>query len=65
MLSQMTVHHDNSSEAAPQPDIASADTDSHLVPGVLTAELALIDLMARLIVDAVQRRTIQLEVHEP
>jgi len=53
--SQMTTYRDNSFNAAPQTALASADADSELVSTILTAELALLDMLARLIVDAVQR----------
>ena len=50
----MTTYDDNSSEARPQAEDGPKDTD---VSPILTAELALLDMLARLIVDAVQRDT--------
>ena len=55
--SQMPEYHDNSPEAAPQADSISNTNEPHLVPAIITAELALLDMLAHLIVDAVQRDT--------
>lgn len=49
--SPMTTYDDNSSEALPQPDDVPKDTD---VSAILTAELALLDMLARLITEAAQ-----------
>ena len=53
----MPEYHDNSPEAAPQADSISNTHEPHLVPAIITAELALLDMLAHLIVDAVQRDT--------
>jgi hypothetical protein len=59
--SQMTTYDDNSSEARPQAEDGPKDTD---VSPILTAELALLDMLARLIVDAVQRHSLQPEAND-
>lgn len=61
----MILDHDNSSDAALRPAVAQADTAPDRVSPVLTAELALIDMLARLIVDAVQRHAVQPEANHP
>ena len=55
--SQMREYHDNSAEAAPQADSISNTNERDRTPAVITAELTLIDILAHLIVDAVQRDT--------
>lgn len=49
--SQMTTYDDNSPEALPQSGDVPKDTD---VSAILTAELALLDMLARLIAEAAQ-----------
>ena len=58
----MTTYDDNSSEARPQAADGPKDTD---VSPIFTAELALLDMLARLIVDAVQRYAIQPDATDP
>ena len=53
----MREYHDNSAEAAPQADSISNTNERDRTPAVITAELTLIDILAHLIVDAVQRET--------
>jgi hypothetical protein len=55
--SQMPEYHDNSSAAAPQADSISNTNERNRTPAIITAELALLDILAHLIVDAVQRET--------
>ena len=55
--SQMTEDHDNVAETAPQTHNISDDTLPDRIPAIITAELALLDMLAHLIVDAVQRET--------
>ena len=55
--SQMPKYHDNSPEAAPQADSISNTNERDRTPAIITAELALLDMLAHLIVDAVQRDT--------
>jgi hypothetical protein len=52
--SQMPEYHDNSPEAAPQADSISNTNERNRTPAIITAELALLDMLAHLIVDAVQ-----------
>jgi len=58
----MTTYDDNPSEATPQAEDGPKDAD---VSPILTAELALLDMLARLIVDAVQRHSLQAEANDP
>jgi len=60
--SQMTTYDDNPSETAPRAGDGPKDTD---VSPILNAELALLDMLARLIVDAVQRHAIQPDANDP
>jgi hypothetical protein len=60
--SQMTTYDDNSSEARPQVEDGPKDTD---VSPIITAELALLDMLARLIVDAVQHHSLQPDANDP
>ena len=53
----MPVYHDNSPEAAPQADSISNTNERDRTPAIITAELALLDMLAHLIVEAVQRET--------
>jgi len=53
----MREYHDNSAEAAPQADSVLDDNSPDRTPAIITAELALLDMLAHLIVDAVQRET--------
>ena len=55
--SQMPEYHDNSAEVAPQADSISNTNERNRTPAIITAELALLDMLAHLIVDAVQRDT--------
>ena len=55
--SQMPEYHDNSPAAAPQADSIPNTNERNLTPAIITAELALLDMLAHLIVDAVQRDT--------
>lgn len=61
----MTLDHDNSCEAPRQSEVAPAANATDRVSPVLTAELALIDMLARLILDAVQRHAIPTETNAP
>lgn len=58
----MTTYDDNPSETSPQAGDGPKDTD---VSPILNAELALLDMLARLIVDAVQRHAIQPDANDP
>ena len=60
--SQMTTYDDNPFETSPQAGDGPKDTD---VSPILNAELALLDMLARLIVDAVQRHAIQPDANDP
>ena len=60
--SQMTPYDDNPSETSLQAGDGPKDID---VSPILTAELALLDMLARLIVDAVQRHAIQPDANDP
>jgi len=51
----MTIDHDNSFDPDMPSDVVPAKTDSNRNSQVATAELGLLDMLARLIVDAVQR----------
>jgi len=53
----MSEYHDNSPAAAPQADSISNTNEPDLIPAIITAELALLDMLAHLIVAAVQRET--------
>lgn len=53
--SQMTHDHDNSVEAKPIPDVAWHDTPSDQLHAAVTAELVLLEMLARLILDAAER----------
>jgi len=53
----MSEYYDNFSEAAPQAHRIPDTNEPHLVPAIITAELALLDMLAHLIVDAAQRAT--------
>jgi hypothetical protein len=55
--SQMTEYHDNSPEVAPQAQSIQDNNEPDLIPAIITAELAILDMLAHLIVDAVQRDT--------
>jgi hypothetical protein len=55
--SQMPEYHDNSPEAAPQADSIPNTNERDRTPAIINAELALLDMLAHLIVDAVQRDT--------
>jgi hypothetical protein len=55
--SQMTEYPDNCYETAPQDDSIPDDDSPDFIPAIITAELALLDMLAHLIVDAVQRET--------
>lgn len=57
----MTTYDDNPSEAAPQAGDGPKDTD--LFP-ILTAELALLDMLARLIAEAVQCHSFPYEAND-
>jgi len=61
----MRLDHDNAFEAPRQLDVAPAAKAPAPVSPVLTAELALIDMLARVIVDAIQRHAITPEVTDP
>ena len=50
----MTEYHDNSPAATPQADSVLDDNSPDRIPAIITAELALLDMLAHLIVDAVQ-----------
>jgi hypothetical protein len=58
----MTTYDDNPSETSPRAGDGPKDTD---VSPILNAELALLDMLARLIVDAVQRHAIQPDANDP
>ena len=51
----MPEYHDNSAEVAPQADSISNTNERNRTPAIITAELALLDMLAHLIVDAVPR----------
>lgn len=51
----MPLFHDNVANASQQPAAHPEDAEGSPVSPVLTAELALIEMLARLIVDTVQR----------
>jgi hypothetical protein len=53
----MSEYHDNSPEVAPQADSISNTNERNRTPAIITAELALLDMLAHLIVEAVQRET--------
>jgi hypothetical protein len=53
----MPEYHDNSPAAAPHADSVLDDNSPDRTPAIITAELALLDMLAHLIVDAVQRET--------
>jgi hypothetical protein len=53
----MTKYHDNSPETAPQADRIPDNNERNRTPAIITAELTLLDMLAHLIVDAVQRDT--------
>ena len=53
----MTEYHDNSPAATPQADNIPDTNERNLIPAIITAELTLLDMLAHLIVDAVQRET--------
>ena len=55
--SQLTEYHDNFPETAPQADNIPDTNERNLIPAIITAELTLLDILAHLIVDAVQRDT--------
>ena len=55
--SQMPEYHDTFPEAAPQAHSISDNNEPDPIPAVITAELALIDMLAHVIVDAIQRKT--------
>jgi hypothetical protein len=55
--SQMTEYQNNVPETAPQADSIPDDNSPDLIPAIITAELAFLDMLAHLIVDAVQRET--------
>ena len=55
--SQMPEYHDNSPEAAAEADSIPNTNERDRTPAIITAELALLDMLAHLIVDAVQRET--------
>jgi len=55
--SQMSEYYDNSPEGAPQADSISNNNEPDLIPAIINAELALLDMLAHLIVDAIQRET--------
>jgi hypothetical protein len=55
--SQMPEYHDNSPKAAAEADNIPDTNERNLIPAIITAELALLDMLAHLIVDAVQRET--------
>jgi hypothetical protein len=55
--SPMSEYHDNSPEAAPQADSISNTNERNRTPAIITAELALLEMLAHLIVEAVQRET--------
>ena len=53
----MSKYHDNFPETAPQADSISNTNERNRTPAIITAELALLDMLAHLIVEAVQRET--------
>lgn len=53
----MPKYHDNSTTAAPQADSIPNTNERDRTPAIITAELTLLDMLAHLIVDAVQRDT--------
>jgi hypothetical protein len=53
----MPEYHDNYPKSAPQADSVLDDNSPDRIPAIITAELALLDMLAHLIVDAVQRDT--------
>jgi hypothetical protein len=60
--SQMTTYDDNPFETSSPAGDGPKDTD---VSPILNAELALLNMLARLIVDAVQRHAIQPDANDP
>jgi hypothetical protein len=53
----MTEYHDNFPESVPQAASIPNDNSRDRIPSIITAELVLLDMLAHLIVDAVQRDT--------
>ena len=52
--SQMPEYHDNFPETAPQAQSIPDNNERNRTPAIITAELALLDMLAHLIVDAIQ-----------